>query len=1524
MKIRTLLTSLACVSSLAFPNIAPAQFDPVGDDTDIFLANPLIAATRPNILFFVDNTANWNTAFSIEKQALINTTNNLVTDAFNVGMAMFVETGSPNDNIDGAYIRYGIRQMTPTNKSRFVSMINALDISGDKGNNATYSLAMDEMFRYFAGKDSYSGFGKVKRDYSGNAVYNAYASDLPGAPLTSSTSNSYVSPIVSGCQKNFIIFISNGPAGDNSSSLSTAQGFLSTWQSPDPLTALALSPSGEQTLWADEYAKFMAEKDCSSAIDGVQNVFTYTIDVLPPSSGQGPDHTALLKSMADRGKGRYFAVNSIADTSQLENILRTIFQEVQAVNSVFASVALPVSVNVRGTNLNQVYIGQFRPDQAKGPRWFGNLKMYKIGQDTTTGEAFLVDTDGNRAENSATGFISPNAKSFWTTSSTFWDHRNADENGAGGVSDLPDGDLVEKGGAAQRMRTRYPTDQALRQVYTCVSATGFCNSGDLLSSSPFAVSNANITGADLGTYTKKPVTSITAALSGGNPTATATVAAHGFADGDEVKITGASPSLYNQTARITLVDANTFTYDLPSLPPANVARVIATGHNLLSGDLVDVAGATPAGYNVTNGSITRIDADNFEYTMSASATSASAGHTVVGKKRVTSATGVGTSARATVPGHGYGAAGATVANVTISGANEAAFNVTNATVTIVDANSFDYTTSALITGTANTARVTTTNPHGFSTGNTITVSGSPQSVYNGSFPITKIDANTFSYTISGVASTETSGGMVASIGISQISHPTTGAAAGRDIATVTTSVAHGFTDGQQVIISNTGGSPPSGYDGTYTISNASSGASFTITNGSIDGSPTPKTTAGMRAGKALSKIEPVVQASGTMLSAKALGSVTSVSSKANATGVMYAGRPSDVDATDRDNLILWVRGRDNAENEKSNVASPDVRPSIHGDVLHSRPAVVNYGRAANEDDVYIFYGTNDGGLRAVKGGLATVTGDTHPNGDPVQPGDERWTFIPKEVFGKFDRLRSRTPAISRDNPRDYFVDGDVSAYTKDVNNDGKLVAADGDKVYLYFVMRRGGDSIYAIDVSDPGTPKFMWRKQAGDAGYEELGQTWSAATVGRIQANTRPAESTSGNPDNVVLVLGGGYDPDPEDVAPCLKQSGDATSVVEVPVGDGVITFNSSGSCSVSGSTGGATTLFRTRGRALLVVDALDGHVIWQAGPAPVNATHNVTVADMAYAVPGDVRVVDFTGDGFADSAYFGDTGGQVWRLDLGGTDPAAWVLRKIASLASSVSTDVANQRKFLFQPEVTIAEDSLGLYRAVLIGSGDREHPFDGVTVDRFYMLKDRGEADTLGSFGGRRSWSESSSTASNGTGGTALAGGVIREADLYDATTTPGASNSGWLHTMRPGEKTVSAALVVSGEAVFSTNQPTVLAGAAVDACASNLGVARIYTIGVADASGESVIRAGGGYVPSPVFAAIQLGSSGGVTTIPGSSTGTCTGAACGDSTTAGGGGGGGGPVSGIVCTGTSCWSVGTIDVGSRRRSYWYKAID
>ena len=42
--------------------------------------------------------------------------------------------------------------------------------------------------------------------------------------------------------------------------------------------------------------------------------------------------------------------------------------------------------------------------------------------------------------------------------------------------------------------------------------------------------------------------------------------------------------------------------------------------------------------------------------------------------------------------------------------------------------------------------------------------------------------------------------------------------------------------------------------------------------------------------------------------------------------------------------------------------------------------------------------------------------------------------------------------------------------------------ADGDQVYVYFGMRRGGKSYYALDVSDPDDPKILWRINKGDAG----------------------------------------------------------------------------------------------------------------------------------------------------------------------------------------------------------------------------------------------------------------------------------------------------------------------------------------------------------------------------------------------------------------------------------------------------------
>ena len=60
--------------------------------------------------------------------------------------------------------------------------------------------------------------------------------------------------------------------------------------------------------------------------------------------------------------------------------------------------------------------------------------------------------------------------------------------------------------------------------------------------------------------------------------ATAICTAHGFADGDEITIAGATPTGYNLTTNISIIDADTFAYDVPdSLAGVATGTITATG-----------------------------------------------------------------------------------------------------------------------------------------------------------------------------------------------------------------------------------------------------------------------------------------------------------------------------------------------------------------------------------------------------------------------------------------------------------------------------------------------------------------------------------------------------------------------------------------------------------------------------------------------------------------------------------------------------------------------------------------------------------------------------------------------------------------------------------------------------------------------------------------------------------------------------------------------------------------------------------
>ncbi|MBI4207871.1 MAG: hypothetical protein HY527_22865 [Betaproteobacteria bacterium] len=537
----------------------------------------------------------------------------------------------------------------------------------------------------------------------------------------------------------------------------------------------------------------------------------------------------------------------------------------------------------------------------------------------------------------------------------------------------------------------------------------------------------------------------------------------------------------------------------------------------------------------------------------------------------------------------------------------------------------------------------------------------------------------------------------------------------------------------------------------------------------------------------------------------------------NTTNVSAGRVGASGNSSEHTRIIEYTQGKDVGNvgglplgDENVSGSTTDTRPTIHGDVVHSRPLPVNYASTANPTrPVVVYYGGNDGPLRAVR------TGD----------GKELWSFIAPEHHAKLKRLVDNEPIINFPNVpagtdptpqrKDFFFDGTM----------GLFQTIDNSQIWMFPTMRRGGRMIYAFDITnswEPGVaPVLKWSVGCPNLDNNNgcttefadgaIGQTWSTPNVAFIKGflgGTTP-----------VIVVGGGYD-DCEDTDSTIFSQCDSA-----------------------------------KGKKVYVINADTGALIRSF------STDRSVAADVAL-----LQREDF--DGMVDHAYIVDTGGNLYRIDFSNPSTLAALASNEWNMTKIARTNVTPSnvgRKFLFPPAVLPITVG-GASKVILtFGSGDRErplytnYPYVTPVPNRFYAFVDLLVADA-----NVATTDNSLAFDLDGVDG----GGIP---NLVDITTDPLTvclpDIRGWRMDLvggtvggvsEPnGEQVVTSSLISGGRVFFNTHQALT---PAVGTCDADLGRARGYSVDLFCGSKFSVIYEGGGLAISPVQGTVTVtGASG-----------------------------------------------------------------
>lgn len=347
-----------------------------------------------------------------------------------------------------------------------------------------------------------------------------------------------------------------------------------------------------------------------------------------------------------------------------------------------------------------------------------------------------------------------------------------------------------------------------------------------------------------------------------------------------------------------------------------------------------------------------------------------------------------------------------------------------------------------------------------------------------------------------------------------------------------------------------------------------------------------------------------------------------------------------------------------------------------GSVMHSTPVMLTQeGKITVADGKltttgrkdYLMFGSTQGALHVVD-----------------NEGKEVFAFVPHEMMKnqKNAFIGSGKYTGSGKNNLFYGVDAPWTAHTQYVSkSDGTLTVKDSGRKasdeedaqnligmqWVYGGLRMGGKSYYALDLTDIEKPelKFHINPDADNASaaLKQMGQSWSKPTLAYVNW---------GDTRKLVMFVGGGYDP-----------------VYE--------THNENPSS--------------TKGNGVYMFDAHNGDLLWWASnDEKAGASRFTQNNQLKYSVASQINAIDRDGDGLTDHLYFGDLGGQAFRVDFNNraTDIANFATRVVRLFTEHQGSGLSP--RFYEMPSVSIHQDDGSYFAAVAFSSGNRSSPLAGL----------------------------------------------------------------------------------------------------------------------------------------------------------------------------------------------------------------------